>query len=349
MTAFWIAVLVMLMTALAFLTVPLVRSEHQRKTSLLTAAIIVAIVPVTAIILYSNFGAIHKVFEYEATQQHAAKVEAEIKKLGSLDNIIATLRQRVEANPDGKGWALLGRLYLKAQNFNEAVQAFRRADQLTPNQPEILVGYAQSLYFVGKQQATPDILTLLNRVLQLQPNQPDAINLLAIIAYQQHDYAKAIHYWEQLLPLLAPGSEDQNQLLQMIAAAQQQLAAQQKTTSTAPAVKLAVAVDIAAVAKAKVSPDAVVFIYAQAVSGSTAPLAITRKQVRDLPVEVTLDETMAMLPTATLADAKQVRVVARVSKTGQPLPAAGDWEAISAPFDPKHPPKVVHLLIKQQL
>ena len=64
------------------------------------------------------------------------------------------------------------------------------------------------------------------------------------------------------------------------------------------------------------------------------PLAILKKQVKDLPLAFTLDDSLAMSPSATLSTAQRVVVGARVSRTGNAVPQAGDLQGLSAPMAP---------------
>ncbi|MBU2479129.1 MAG: c-type cytochrome biogenesis protein CcmI, partial [Gammaproteobacteria bacterium] len=65
-----------------------------------------------------------------------------------------------------------------------------------------------------------------------------------------------------------------------------------------------------------------------AVSGPPMPLAVLRKQVRDLPFDFSLDDSMAMQPQLKLSGFDQVMLGARVSRNGtvtqQPGEPRGD-------------------------
>ena len=82
---------------------------------------------------------------------------------------------------------------------------------------------------------------------------------------------------------------------------------------------------------AQTPPDATVFVYAKAVSGPPMPLAAQRIRVAELPVTLTLDDTMAMMPQMRLSAFPQVTVGARISRTGQAMPQRGDLEGEVSP------------------
>jgi cytochrome c-type biogenesis protein CcmH len=90
-------------------------------------------------------------------------------------------------------------------------------------------------------------------------------------------------------------------------------------------------VTIAPALAAGVSPDDAVFVFARPADGSRMPLALLRKQVRDLPLAFTLDDSLAMAPNFKLSDHGEVIVGARISKSGSPMPQSGDLEGLSAP------------------
>ena len=78
--------------------------------------------------------------------------------------------------------------------------------------------------------------------------------------------------------------------------------------------------------KGDVQPDDAVFVFARAAEGPPMPLAVIRKTVRDLPLSVTLDDSLAMRPGLEISKFPKLILGARISKSGQATPQSGDIE-----------------------
>lgn len=103
-----------------------------------------------------------------------------------------------------------------------------------------------------------------------------------------------------------------------------------QTVQSASSIKVTVALSPALAGKA--APGDTVFIFARAAQGPKMPLAIVRKQVSDLPITVTLDDSMAMVPDMKMSSFPQLVIGARISKSGNAIPKAGDLEGYAAPM-----------------
>lgn len=62
------------------------------------------------------------------------------------------------------------------------------------------------------------------------------------------------------------------------------------------------------------------------------PLAIVKKQVKDLPLTVRLDDSMAMMANMTMSNFPKVYIGVRISKSGNAKPQSGDIQGRSNPI-----------------
>lgn len=106
------------------------------------------------------------------------------------------------------------------------------------------------------------------------------------------------------------------------------------TPTTGPRVAGKVAIDPAL--RAQVQPGDTLFVFARAegksMTGGTpgnAPVAVARLVVGDWPVSFSLTDQNAMSPQASLSTVSQVRIVARISHSGDAKAATGDLEGVS--------------------
>jgi len=106
-----------------------------------------------------------------------------------------------------------------------------------------------------------------------------------------------------------------------------------------------VTVDVSPALKAQTKPEQVVFIFAKAVRGPKAPLAVVRATVSQLPLSVRLDDSKAVMPMFRISNFDEVRIEARISTKGDARKASGDLEGASKAIKTDGPVKPVHLII----
>ena len=107
------------------------------------AALVTAVLPLGTVILYLMLGAPDQ--PNHPFQARQAAPEAATQHSGiDMGEAIERLAERLEQNPeDLEGWILLGRSYASEERYGKAAEAFRRAVELSGNQPELLGAYAR--------------------------------------------------------------------------------------------------------------------------------------------------------------------------------------------------------------
>jgi cytochrome c-type biogenesis protein CcmH len=121
---------------------------------------------------------------------------------------VASLAKRLEQNPgDSDGWSMLGRSYTSLGRYQEASAAYAKATALRSDDADLWADYAFALAMASDQKLQGKPLELIKKALQLDPENPKALELAGSAAFEAHDYKRAIEYWQKLLAKVPANSE----------------------------------------------------------------------------------------------------------------------------------------------
>jgi cytochrome c-type biogenesis protein CcmH len=249
----------------------------------------------------------------------------------TAENMVARLAERMQSEPgNSEGWLLLGRSYMAMERYAEAVDAFTAAHRLLGDGPELLSDLAEAEALMSGQDFLGVPGARLERALELDPEYPKALWLGAFAAMQRGEKALAVRRWQSLLDHQSADSEAAQVLRGLIANSGAAEPAGNAGPELGQATQgLTVNVILADQLSANLSGDETLFVFARAARGPPMPLAVARKRVRDLPLTVTLDDSMAMAPNMKLSDFEQVVVGARISMSGSATAGSGDLQGFS--------------------
>ena len=316
------------------------------------ALVVLVAIPVASLSLYFSFGE-YRVIENPLLAQanpHQGQTRAEAPQM-TLDEMHEAVKARLQQNPeDVEGWFMLGRTLMAKQQYGEAVVAYRRSDELMPNEPGILFALADAMAMNSNGNLLGEPEALIKRGLEAAPMYPNGLWLAGMAAEQRGDYSAAHRYWTRLLPLIADNASSSHEVAALIARLEEQdpsLAQAGAGSEPAVAAALSLAVDISPELKSRASPDDIVFVYAKAMQGPPMPLAVKRLRLKDLPVELKLSDADAMMPAMKLSSFDSVIVGARVTKSGNPVAQSGDFFTEREGIDRANPPAQISLTIDQ--
>lgn len=311
MTTFVLASLALAALALAFLLPPLWRQARG------TAVVLAVALPLAAFGLYAMLGV------------PAALDPVNVKVPETLDEAIVQLERRLAEEPASvEGWVLLGRSRMAQQRWPEARDAFARAHALLPDEPDLMVEYADA-----QMRAAPDgrfpasAVALLEKVVAGQPTHQRGLFYLGAQRLQSGQPAEAVKVWEQLLPLV-DGATAQALVPQLALAREQAgLPPVQDLPAATPAPTLELTLELAPALASQLAAGDTLFVFARTVDGAGLPVAVKRLPATGFPVTLGLSDADGLMPAQKLSMQKQVRLMARVSKSGDAAAAAGDLEA----------------------
>jgi cytochrome c-type biogenesis protein CcmH len=292
----------------------------------------------------------------DGSAKSGAKAAAKPLTGAQVEKMIAAMVEALKKQPaDPQGWAMLARAYAYQHEYPDAVRAYTKALELTPKDARLLADLADAMAMTNGRRLDGEPMKLIDRALKIDPKEVKALALAGTAAFDHQEYAKAVNYWERAIKA-APndpefarslkGSLDEARQLAGIAgpapAAQADAADADGLAAAAPSETAPPArggdvagggvrgkVVLSAGLAAKAKPGDTVFVFARAAEGPRVPLALVRRQVKDLPFEFALDDSMAMMPDFTLSKYSPVIVGARISHSGDAIAAPGDLQGFS--------------------
>lgn len=314
-----------------------------------TAAGVGLSVPLVAISLYLVLGSPAALDPAQTTAAAPQDKPHEITEEQIL-SMVAALAQRLQNEPgNAEGWTMLARSYNAMGRYGEAADAYARLVKLVPGDAALLADYADTLAMSSNRSLQGEPEKLIAQALTADPKNVKALALSGSAAFERRDFTRAAAQWQKVLLLVPPESEMARSTQNSISQAQAQVggpaaapAAVAPVASSAPMTAVAApsgaevagTVELDAALRSKVADTDTVFIFARAAQGPRFPLAVLRKQVKDLPTSFVLDDSMSMMPDVKLSSFPLVVVGARISKSGSATPSAGDLEGLTEPVRP---------------
>jgi cytochrome c-type biogenesis protein CcmH len=333
---FWAIATALAAAATALVCIPLFRGRSRR-----VAVLLAVLLPVAAVAVYLLVGSPTANVEASAAQTPSDQSAGAGATAGhseqEIERLIADQKAHLAQNPDdAAAWAALGVTYAGLDRWKEAEEAFAKAYALQPKEALIVSAYAEALAINAGRDLSGRPMKLVREALDINPQDPKALELAAINAFQGQEYTKASYYFRQLLKVLPEDSSYARDVEEAMREAKRRA---EEAAYGAPLDNRPPTDDVHSVAKgtisgtvelapalaAKVTGTEAVFLYARPVLGG-GPLAGLRTTADRLPAQFTLDDSLSPLPDNPLSSHDNVALSARISLSGAAEPAQGDLE-----------------------
>lgn len=187
--------------------------ESERKTTAnattarYTAYALGIAIPLVAVTFYLNVGSPKAVEGPPPTSAQTGPRGAP-RTQEQIEGNVAALAERLKSNPsDVEGWTMLARSYSSMERFGEAAGAYAKLTELKPNDADLWAEYAFATAMASGRSLEGRPTELIERALQVDPENAKALQLAGSAAFQAKNYKKAIGYWQRVLKQVPPGSD----------------------------------------------------------------------------------------------------------------------------------------------
>lgn len=313
------------------------------------------IAPLVGLLLYSQWGN-KKDWDIYQLLEAVPQAESQEEYDKKLRELVVMVQARLNQTPDNLQLThLLAQTAMTLQDYDQAVDAYRKILDQFPDSPRIIANLAQAMFYRAGNTVTPEVREYTQKALQLAPMLPEMLGLAGIDAKNQGDYRSAIRYWKTAVQNMDPNSRAAQGYLNGIAKAEQALLAaggkleEEKAPEKSDAAAARIELHVTLGDSVRIQGGETLFVYARAWQGPKMPLAIQKLPASQLPLDVTLDESMAMAPGMTLRSFPELELVARISKTGSATAQSGDWQGSLGPVKLDGLDGIQNLVISEQV
>ena len=318
---FWIILVVLSLLAIVFAVWPLWQKSH-RLTPLL-ATIIVFTVALSV-----------GLYDYIGSPGVSSGQGGGGDDLPGMEEVIGSLESRLAGNPDDiEGWKMLARTQMTMRNYVAAADALEIALELEDGKvAQTMVDLALAILSRDNTPIEGRTKSLIDSALALEPNNPAALFYSGVAAANSGDTDTAARHWEILLGLNPPeeirGILEQRigqwrgEVPPMMDMASQPDIPEEVAASDAI---ISARVSLSEEAMAAITGDANIFVIARDPAAPSPPIAVSRLRVSELPAVVDLTDAQSMVAGRELSGFSDVEVLARISLSGGPAAASGDW------------------------
>ena len=293
------------------------------------------LVPVVAGVMYMDFGLGRGAISDVRLMNKLRSLD--VSDQAAYEEMLNEVAERAADRPkDGELNFFLARTYQSLGRYDESLAILKRLLSTFPNDAGLRSAYAEALFISSNRRMTAEVRQAVDQALAMNPHDIGMLEVRGVAAIAEGRRGDAVDWFKKALTMGVSGQRA-DMLRRAIASLDPETEAE--TNGRSLTVQVSVGDEVSA------PEGAAVFVYARAVAGPPAPLAVQRLTVSGLPRTVILNESMAMVEGMGLADFEEVIVIARISRTGDVVPKSGDYEVRTEVIDMNEIPDQIKLVI----
>lgn len=261
-----------------------------------------------------------------------------------------SIRSNLRDNPnDARGWSFLAMVSTSIGRVEEGLAAYNKALDLTPQDHALRFKYAEALMLQGTEESLQNAARQLSYLIQKEPDNRNHRLLLTSVAIQLQDVELAVNQFALIKNDMNPSAQFYQSIVaelrklgvtdvaivgeidagESVASVveQGQTAGVAESGNINQSTEVLINVNVSDDLQSSLPESAYLIVFAQHSDGrSRAPLAVKRFKLPLLPIQVSLSDKEAMIPTMNLSSASFVNITARISFDENVMPTAGELE-----------------------